>query len=156
MTEYFFSSTLPHQLQLVLPHFTSGRHGQPGDVLAQGPRVGRLVLAKRHGVHPRPCRRLQPLAEGGRRQLGLRPLPAVLQEGAVSRAGRRQVTPKAHRHHRSASHLGGSVNLGSFFLLVDTVEEAGLFMCPGERPTILFTRLLLRRGSRPATPSLMI
>lgn len=59
-------------------------------------------------------------------------------------------------HHHSATHVMWRHQSGFFLvLLLDTVEEVVLFMCPEERPTILFTRLLLRRGSRPATLSLM-
>lgn len=38
---------------------------------------------------------------------------------------------------------------------VGTAEAAGLFMCLEGRPTTPFIRLLLRRGSRQDTPSLM-
>lgn len=38
---------------------------------------------------------------------------------------------------------------------VGTGEAADLFMCREGRPTILFIKLLLRRGSRQDTPSLM-
>lgn len=63
--------------------------------------------------------------------------------------------PPAPSHVRLSSSLIPAVPLIWVLLPLGTVEGAGLLMCPEERPTILFTRLLFRRVSRPATPLLM-
>ena len=70
------------QIQLVLPHRAAEECQQPGDVLAAGPRVGRLQQPQRHGVRAGPRRGLQQVGAGGRRGLGVRGRAALLQEGA--------------------------------------------------------------------------
>ena len=69
------------QIQLVLPHRAAEECQQPGDVLAAGPRVGRLQQPQRHGVRAGPRRGLQQVGAGGRRGLGVRGRAALLQEG---------------------------------------------------------------------------